>query len=51
MLTLCPAHHAQVHRLELVNKLLSPLPLALWREQHPGAPEQTCFALGLILVI
>ena len=40
LLALCRACHARVHRLQVVRRLY-PVPfLALWREQHPQAPEQ-----------
>jgi hypothetical protein len=29
-----------VHRLEVLDRILPPLLAQLWREQHPGAPEQ-----------
>ena len=41
MITLCAAHHAQVERLQVASKALSPLLLTLWREQHPDGHEQT----------
>lgn len=41
MITLCAAHHAQVERLQMVAKIMSPLLLILWREQHPNGQEQT----------
>ena len=40
LISLCPGHHAMVHRLEVVDRLLPPLLLDLWREQHPGGWEQ-----------
>lgn len=40
MITLGPAHHAQVHRLLVADKPMSPLGLKLWREQHPNGHEQ-----------
>jgi hypothetical protein len=44
LITLCPACHATVERLERVDRYLPPLLLALWREQHPEAGEQLAFA-------
>jgi hypothetical protein len=29
-----------VHRLRVLDRILPPLLSELWREQHPGAPEQ-----------
>jgi 5-methylcytosine-specific restriction endonuclease McrA len=40
LITLCPGHHALVHRLKVVDRLLPALVLELWREQHPEASEQ-----------
>ena len=40
LIALCPAHHALVHRLQALDRILPPLLAELWREQHPGAPEQ-----------
>ena len=40
MITLCAAHHAQVERLQVAAKPMSPLLLTLWREQHPEGHEQ-----------
>lgn len=40
LITLCPGHHAMIHRLEVVDRVLPALLLELWREQHPGAWEQ-----------
>ncbi len=40
MITLCAAHHAQVERLQVATKPMSPLLLTLWREQHPQGHEQ-----------
>lgn len=40
LITLCPGHHAIIHHLLLVRRLLPARLLELWREQHPGAPEQ-----------
>lgn len=41
MITLCAAHHAQVGRLQVAAKPMSPLLLVLWREQHLQGHEQT----------
>jgi hypothetical protein len=43
MISLCPACHAKVHRLQAVFEPMTPLLLELWREQHPQGQEQ--FAL------
>ena len=43
MITLCAAHHAQVERLQVAVKPMSPLLITLWREQHPQGHEQTMF--------
>lgn len=40
MITLCPAHHAQVERLQVVRKPMSRLLLQLWRELHAKGHEQ-----------
>ena len=40
LITLCPGHHAMIHCLEMVDRLLRALVLELWREQHPEASEQ-----------
>jgi hypothetical protein len=45
LITLCPACHATVERLQRLDRYLPPLLLALWREQHPDAGEQLAFAL------
>jgi hypothetical protein len=39
-ISLCPAHHAQVHHLRVLDRMLPALAAELWRELHPGAPEQ-----------
>lgn len=41
MISLCPACHAKIHRTRVVVRLMPALLLALWREQHPTAHEQT----------
>jgi hypothetical protein len=51
LITLCPACHATVERLERVDRYLPPLLLALWREQHPEAGEQLAFALDAPLEV
>lgn len=43
MISLCPACHAKVHRLQAVLEPMTSLLLELWREQHPQGQEQ--FAL------
>lgn len=40
LITLCPACHAVVHKVLILRRWLPPLLRTLWREQHPGAPEQ-----------
>ena len=40
LISLCPAHHAVVTRLLLLDHALPQLLFLLWREQHPAAPEQ-----------
>jgi hypothetical protein len=40
LIALCPAHHALVHRLQVLDRMLPPLLSELWRELHRGAPEQ-----------
>lgn len=45
LISLCPAHHAVVTRLLLLDHPLPPLLFLLWREQHPDAPEQRLLPL------
>jgi hypothetical protein len=45
LITLCPACHATVERLQRLDRYLPPLLLTLWREQHPDAGEQLAFLL------
>ena len=40
MITLCPACHSRVHHIFVMRGPVPPLVRALWRELHPGAPEQ-----------
>lgn len=40
MIALCPRHHGIVERREMAIAEMPPLLLELWRERHPGAPEQ-----------
>jgi hypothetical protein len=40
MISLCPACHAIVERLQVLRTWLPPQLLVLWREQHPEAPFQ-----------
>ena len=40
LITLCPAHHAQVERLRSNHYWMPELLFTLWREQHPGAAVQ-----------
>lgn len=46
LIALCPAHHALVHRLQALDRILLPLLAELWREQHPRAPEQFFLDFG-----
>jgi hypothetical protein len=46
LIALCPAHHALIHRLQVLDRILPPLLAELWREQHPGAPEQLLLGFG-----
>ena len=46
LISLCPSHHALVHKLQVLDRLLPPLLAELWRELHPGAPEQLCLNFG-----
>lgn len=46
LISLCPSHHALVHKLQVLDRLLPPLLAELWRELHPGAPEQLCLDFG-----
>ena len=47
LITLCPACHATVERLQQLDRYLPPLLLLLWREQHPAADDtQLQFDLG-----
>ena len=43
MITLCLAHHAMVTRTLVLLEDWPELLRVLWREQHPGAHEQTVF--------
>ena len=45
LVTLCAACHARVHRLSAIRRWLPEDLVELWREQHPGLPEQMQFAL------
>jgi len=41
LVCLCRGCHARVHRLRAIRRAVYPEAfLALWREQHPRAPEQ-----------
>ncbi len=40
MLPLCPGCQGKIHRTKAVLSAMSPLFLALWREQHPKGHEQ-----------
>ncbi len=40
MIALCPRHHGIVEQREVALGEMPPLLLELWRERHPGAPEQ-----------
>jgi hypothetical protein len=45
LVTICPACHAVIHKLEAHRRWL-PAPLVeLWREQHPAAPLQLQLAI------
>jgi len=47
LITLCPACHATVERLQFVDRYLPPLLRLLWREQHSEIPDaQLPFELG-----
>ena len=39
LITLCPACHATVERLQQLDRYLPPLLLRLWREKHPEAND------------
>jgi hypothetical protein len=41
MITLCFAHHAMVTRTHILRRDWPEILRILWREQHPGAPEQS----------
>lgn len=41
MISLCPACHAKVGRTTVALRVMPPLLLELWREQHPEGHEQT----------
>ena len=47
LITLCPACHATVERLQRPDRYLPPLLYTLWREQHPDLAEQLSFELPL----
>lgn len=40
LITLCAACHARVHRTVSLRRWMPEFLLALWREWHPGVPEQ-----------
>jgi len=45
LVCLCRGCHARVHRLRAIRRAVYPEAfLALWREQHPRAPEQLALA-------
>jgi hypothetical protein len=45
LVCLCRGCHARVHRLRAIRRAVYPEAfLALWREQHPQAPEQLALA-------
>jgi 5-methylcytosine-specific restriction endonuclease McrA len=46
LVALCPGCHARVHRLQVLDRILLPLAEELWRELHPGAPEQLFIGFG-----
>jgi 5-methylcytosine-specific restriction endonuclease McrA len=46
LVSLCPACHARVHRLQVLDRVLPPLAEELWRELHPRAPEQIFLGFG-----
>jgi len=46
LITLCAACHARVHRLAALRVWLPPFVVALWEEQHSGAPRQLQFDLA-----
>jgi hypothetical protein len=39
LITLCPACHATVERLQQLDRYLPPFLLLLWREKHPEASD------------
>ena len=45
LVTLCAACHARVHRTLALRRLVPDLVRVLWREWHPGAPEQLPLAV------
>ncbi|HTF70056.1 MAG TPA: hypothetical protein VK638_46000, partial [Edaphobacter sp.] len=51
LITLCPACHATVERLQRLDRYLPPLLLALWREQHPDAGEQLALEMDTSLEV
>lgn len=47
LITLCPACHATVERLQELDRYLPPFLIELWREKHPDAAgTQLQFELG-----
>jgi hypothetical protein len=44
MISLCPGCHAKVERTKMMLSEMTPLLLALWREQHPEGHEQVMLA-------
>lgn len=43
LVTLCPACHAQIHRLQALRKWMIDRLVSLWRELHPNAAMQLQF--------
>jgi hypothetical protein len=46
LITLGFTHRAQVHRVRVLDEIGLPLVVELWREQHPGVPEQLPLCLS-----
>ena len=50
MVSLCPGCHAKIHRTKAVLSAMPPLPLELWREQHPKGEAlliERAFGIGV----
>ena len=47
LVTVCAACHARIHRTRALRRFMPDALLSLWREWHPGVPEQLQLPLAL----